>query len=152
MKRREFIALFGGVGIAWPLAAYAQQTDRMRHIGVVAAYAESDPEAQTRVIAFRQALGGLGWIEGRNIAFFHEFTECFRNFHRRHDTAPFVLAGRALRALVFSPADSRRRGKFNMAPSIVQCNINGKTILVMLVSLGQAYVSITKDFYGFTVG
>ena len=68
MRRREFIALFGGVGIAWPLAAYAQQTERMRRIGVVAAYAESDPEAQTRVIAFRQALGGLGWIEGRNVA------------------------------------------------------------------------------------
>jgi len=68
MRRREFIALFGGVGIAWPLAAYAQQTERMRRIGVVVAYAESDPEAQTRVTVFRQALGGLGWIEGRNVA------------------------------------------------------------------------------------
>ncbi len=67
MRRREFILLVGGAAAAWPLAAYAQQTERMRRIGVVVAYAESDPEAQTRVIAFRQALGGLGWIEGRNV-------------------------------------------------------------------------------------
>ena len=65
--RREFIAFLCGVAVAWPLAAYAQQTERMRRIGVVVAYAESDPEAQTRVTAFRQALGGLGWIEGRNV-------------------------------------------------------------------------------------
>ena len=67
MRRREFILLVGGAAAAWPLAAYAQQTERMRRIGVVVAYAESDPEAQTRVTAFRQALGGLGWIEGRNV-------------------------------------------------------------------------------------
>src|SRR6266487_4742426 len=67
MRRREFITLLGGAAVSWPLAARAQQTERMRRIGVVVAYAESDPEAQTRVIAFRQALGGLGWIEGRNV-------------------------------------------------------------------------------------
>ena len=68
MRRRDFIALLGGAVAAWPLAVRAQQTERMRRIGVVLAYAESDPEAQTRVIAFRQALEGLGWIEGRNVA------------------------------------------------------------------------------------
>jgi ABC-type uncharacterized transport system substrate-binding protein len=67
MKRREFIALLGGAA-AWPLAARAQQTVRVRRIGVLAAYAENDPEAQVRVVAFRQALQGLGWTEGRNIA------------------------------------------------------------------------------------
>jgi len=67
VRRREFITLLGGAAVSWPLAARAQQTERMRRIGVVVAYAESDPEAQTRVIAFRQALGGLGWIEGRNV-------------------------------------------------------------------------------------
>jgi putative tryptophan/tyrosine transport system substrate-binding protein len=68
MRRREFIALLGSAPAAWPLAAPAQQTERMRRISVVVAYAEGDPEAQTRVIAFRQALEGLGWIEGRNVA------------------------------------------------------------------------------------
>jgi putative tryptophan/tyrosine transport system substrate-binding protein len=68
MKRRAFITLLGGAAAAWPLAARAQQGERMRLIGVLAAYAENDPEAQARIVAFRQALQGLGWTEGRNIA------------------------------------------------------------------------------------
>jgi putative tryptophan/tyrosine transport system substrate-binding protein len=67
MKRREFMTLLGGAA-AWPLAARAQQAERVRRIGVLAAYAENDPEAQARVVAFRQALQGLGWTEGLNIA------------------------------------------------------------------------------------
>ena len=67
MRRREFITLLGGAA-AWPLAARAQQGERVRRIGVLAAYAENDPEAQARIVAFRQALQGLGWTEGRNIA------------------------------------------------------------------------------------
>src|SRR5262245_51192599 len=67
IRRREFITLFASAA-AWPLAARAQQGERVRRIGVLAAYAENDPEAQVRVVAFRQALQGLGWTEGRNIA------------------------------------------------------------------------------------
>ena len=66
MRRREFITLLGGAA-AWPLAARAQQPDRMRRIGVLMAYAESDPEAQALVAAFREGLQKLGWTEGRNI-------------------------------------------------------------------------------------
>src|SRR5262245_20462709 len=67
IRRREFITLFASAA-AWPLAARAQQGERVRRIGVLAAYAQNDPEAQVRVVAFRQALQGLGWTEGRNIA------------------------------------------------------------------------------------
>jgi putative ABC transport system substrate-binding protein len=67
MRRREFITLIGGASAAWPLAARAQQPDRMRHIGVLMAHAESDPEFQTYVSAFREGLQKLGWTEGRNI-------------------------------------------------------------------------------------
>jgi ABC-type uncharacterized transport system substrate-binding protein len=67
VRRRQFITLLGGAA-AWPLASGAQQAERVRRIGVLAAYAENDPEAQVRVVAFRQALQGLGWTEGRNIA------------------------------------------------------------------------------------
>jgi putative ABC transport system substrate-binding protein len=66
MKRREFITLLGGAA-AWPLAARAQQTERMRRIGVLMGYAESDSDAQAKVAAFREGLQKLGWAEGRNI-------------------------------------------------------------------------------------
>jgi putative ABC transport system substrate-binding protein len=65
--RRQFMTLLGGAAVAWPLAARAQQPCGMRRIGVLAAYAEHDPEAQVRVTAFRQALQGLGWAEGGNV-------------------------------------------------------------------------------------
>jgi putative ABC transport system substrate-binding protein len=67
MRRREFITLIGGAAAAWPLAARAQQPERMRRIGVLMGYAESDQEAQAWVAAFREGLQKLGWTEGRNI-------------------------------------------------------------------------------------
>jgi putative ABC transport system substrate-binding protein len=67
MRRREFITLRGGATAAWPLAARAQQRERMRRIGVLVAYAESDPEAQARIAALRQGLRELGWTEGHNL-------------------------------------------------------------------------------------
>jgi putative ABC transport system substrate-binding protein len=66
VRRREFIAHLGGA-VAWPLAARAQQSQRMRRIGMLAGLAEDDPEAQARVAAFVQGLDQLGWIRGRNI-------------------------------------------------------------------------------------
>ncbi len=67
MRRREFITLLGGAVASVPLAARAQQPERMRRIGVMVANAESDPEGQARIMAFRQGLRELGWIEGRNV-------------------------------------------------------------------------------------
>jgi putative ABC transport system substrate-binding protein len=68
MKRREFIGLVGGAATAWPLAARAQQTERMRRIGVLMGYAESDPAARTFVEAFVRGLQELGWTDGRNVS------------------------------------------------------------------------------------
>jgi len=67
VRRRAFIALLGGAAVAWPLAARAQQLQRVRRIGVLIGYAGTDAETQSRVGAFRQKLQELGWIEGRNI-------------------------------------------------------------------------------------
>jgi putative tryptophan/tyrosine transport system substrate-binding protein len=67
VRRREFITFLGGATAVWPLAARAQQPDRMRLIGVVMAYAESDSTAQSWLAAFRAALAKLGWTEGSNL-------------------------------------------------------------------------------------
>ena len=67
MKRREFITLLGGAAAAWPLAARAQQPERMRRIGMLMTSAADDPEAQPRFAAFGQGLQRLGWTEGRNV-------------------------------------------------------------------------------------
>src|SRR5215470_17547346 len=64
--RREFITILGGAA-AWPLAAHAQQPDRVRRIGVLMILTADDPEGHARLAAFAQALQGLGWIVGHNV-------------------------------------------------------------------------------------
>src|SRR6516165_10366154 len=66
MRRREFIAGLGGAA-AWPLAARAQQGDRVRRIGVLMGLDENDPEGKRRYSAFTQALATLGWTDPRNV-------------------------------------------------------------------------------------
>jgi putative ABC transport system substrate-binding protein len=65
--RRQFIALVGGAAAAWPLAARAQQPDRVRRIGVLMGYPENDLEGPAFFAAFREGLQKLGWVEDRNI-------------------------------------------------------------------------------------
>jgi putative tryptophan/tyrosine transport system substrate-binding protein len=72
MKRREFMILLGGAA-AWPLAARAQQPDRVRRVGVLMGIAD-DPEGQARVMVFKQALHALGWREGRNVQFIYRWS------------------------------------------------------------------------------
>ena len=86
MQRREFITLLGGAAAAWPLAARAQQSDRMRRIGVLQILAAGDPEWQICFAAFKQGLQELGWLDGRN------FTFEFRNADGRVDRLPALAA------------------------------------------------------------
>jgi putative ABC transport system substrate-binding protein len=67
MRRRDFVALLGSTAIAWPLAAQAQQPDRIRLVGMLMGFAETDPTARSMVAAFRGALPKLGWTEGKNL-------------------------------------------------------------------------------------
>jgi putative tryptophan/tyrosine transport system substrate-binding protein len=67
MRRRDFIKVVGGSAVTWPLAARAQQGERMRLIGVLMAWPGSDPRAPSWLAAFRDALAKLGWREGNNI-------------------------------------------------------------------------------------
>ena len=66
MPRREFIAGFAGAAV-WPLAAHAQQGERMRRIGVLMGSDENDPEAKARLAGFTQGLAASGWTDGRNL-------------------------------------------------------------------------------------
>jgi ABC-type uncharacterized transport system substrate-binding protein len=66
-RRRAFITLIGGAAAGWPLAAWAQQSERLRRIGVLMSIAADDPAAQARLAAFLQGLQQLGWTEGRNV-------------------------------------------------------------------------------------
>jgi putative tryptophan/tyrosine transport system substrate-binding protein len=67
VRRRQFIVGLGGAAVAWPLAARAQQGDRMRRVGVLMGYDENDLVAKPRLSAFTQALADLRWTDGRNV-------------------------------------------------------------------------------------
>ena len=75
MKRREFITVLGGAALTWPLAARAQQTPRMRRVGVLIPFPDDrEPLVKDYLLAFKQRLHELGWDEGRNIRFDYRFT------------------------------------------------------------------------------
>jgi ABC-type uncharacterized transport system substrate-binding protein len=67
MKRRDFIAILGSMGAAWPVAVRAQQPERVRHISMLNALELDDPEAQARIAVFKQTLQQLGWAVGSNL-------------------------------------------------------------------------------------
>ena len=69
MKRRKFMILLGSAA-AWPVAARAQQPDRVRRVGVLMGISDG-PEGQVRIAVFRQELHALGWTEGRNVQFIY---------------------------------------------------------------------------------
>src|SRR5215467_12641974 len=72
IRRREFMILLGAAA-AWPLAARAQQPDRVRRVGVLMGIAD-DFEGQARMAVFRQKLQALGWTEGRNVQFIYRWS------------------------------------------------------------------------------
>jgi putative ABC transport system substrate-binding protein len=91
MRRRDFITLLGGAA-AWPLAASAQQTDRMRRVGVLFPLAADDPQSQRRMTAFVQGLQELGWTDGRNIRIDTRWTAGDTDRMRRHAAELVALA------------------------------------------------------------
>ena len=74
IRRRAFITLLGGAAAAWPLVAQAQQSERVRRVGIVMPYPEGDSENEARVRAFKQELAKLGWTDGGNIRFDERWT------------------------------------------------------------------------------
>jgi ABC-type uncharacterized transport system substrate-binding protein len=92
MRRREFIGVLGGAAVAWPLAARAQQTERVRRIGVLQLLAENDPETVARHGAFEHALQALGWTVGRNLRIDYRYGGDDAN-RLRNDAAELVALG-----------------------------------------------------------
>src|SRR5258708_7555253 len=74
MRRREFITLVGGGAAAWPLAARAQQGDRIRRVGMLLAFTENDPDMRARISAFRQPFTDLGWTDVRHVRIDYPFS------------------------------------------------------------------------------
>jgi ABC-type uncharacterized transport system substrate-binding protein len=104
MKRREFITLLGGAA-AWPLAAQAQQRERMRRIGVLMNFPMNDAVARARIAAFQQALQQLGWVEGGNLRTEYLWTEggadeLYRSAQELVALSPEVIVGAGSPTLV----------------------------------------------------
>jgi putative tryptophan/tyrosine transport system substrate-binding protein len=91
MRRRDVIALLGGA-VAWARAARAQRRAQMRRIGVFMNYAEDDPQSQTRIVAFLQALQELGWTAGRNVHIDYRWGVGDADRNRRNATELVALA------------------------------------------------------------
>ena len=91
LGRRQFIGLLGGAA-AWPLAAHAQQSERMRRIGVLMSRAADDPQGQARRAAFQQALQQFGWSDGRNVRFDIRWDESDADRARRYAQELVALA------------------------------------------------------------
>jgi putative tryptophan/tyrosine transport system substrate-binding protein len=90
-SRREFITLLSGAA-TWPLAARAQQQERMRRIGVLMSQPAGDPVAQARSAAFLQGLQELGWTIGRNVQIEHRWD--LDEAHHRRNVAELVALAR----------------------------------------------------------
>src|SRR5580704_18158512 len=92
MRRREFITLLGGAAVAWPRAAYAQQADRMRRVGVHLNRVADDPEEQARLAVFLQPLQELGWTDGRNVRIDYRWAAADANRSRTYAAELVALA------------------------------------------------------------
>jgi putative tryptophan/tyrosine transport system substrate-binding protein len=92
MRRRDFIVLTGGAAALAPLAALAQQAERMPRIGVLVAAAADDPESQARIAAFAQRLAQLGWADGRNVRIDTRWATTNSDDIRRHAIELAALA------------------------------------------------------------
>jgi putative ABC transport system substrate-binding protein len=131
MRRRQFITMFGGAAAAWPLAARAQQGERMRRIGVLMGYAESDAAAQAQVAAMRQELRKLGWDEGRNIHIDVRFP------------AADVAKARAVVMELISLTPDLLVSNTNLVTAVVQAEIRTIPIVFIFVGdpVGSGFVS-----------
>ncbi|HKD28563.1 MAG TPA: ABC transporter substrate-binding protein [Xanthobacteraceae bacterium] len=123
IRRREFIFTLCGAAAAWPLAAHAQQGERMRRLGVLMLPAESDFRAQALLAALRQGLLQFGWIEGRNL-----------RIELRYSDVDFARVRANARELVGVAPDVIVTGT---APTTRALQARTKTIPIVFLSVGD---------------
>ena len=92
MRRRDFIAFVGGAAAAWPLAARAQQPERIRRIGVLSGPAADDQDLKVRLAVFQQRLQQLGWSDGHNVRIDYRFAAANPENYRRYAAELAALA------------------------------------------------------------
>jgi len=148
MRRRNFITLLGGAA-AWPLAARAQQGERMRRIGVLLSLSASDPQGQARLNAFVQGLQQLGWIEGQNVRIDTRWSEGDADRSRRYAAELIALAPDVILASGGSVAGSLLRATrtvpvvFTLTPDPV-----GAGFVASLARPGGNATGFTQIEYG----
>ena len=92
MRRRDFITGIAGSAAAWPLAARAQQAERMRRIGVLSGLAADDQDNNVRLAAFQEQLHQLGWTAGQNVRIDYRFAAGNAERHRKYAAELVALA------------------------------------------------------------
>ena len=135
LRRREFIALLGGAAAAMPLAARAQQAERMQRIGVLMNVAADDAEGRGRVAAFQQTLQQLGWADGRDVRIDYRWASDAVRFHRYAEEllalAPDVILASA------TPSVQALRQVSRTVP-IVFANVGDPVALVVAQLVGRS--------------
>jgi len=131
MRRREFITL-GAAVATWPLAARAQQGERMRRIGVLLAATADDPEFQPRMKAFQQGLALLGWIDGRNVQIDTRWAATNADDIRKHAVELAALAPDAILA---------GSGTTTVAPLLQATRTVPIVFVVVIDPVGAGFVS-----------
>jgi putative ABC transport system substrate-binding protein len=151
MKRREFITLLVSAAVSWPLAAQAQQPERMRRIGVLMQYAASDPEGQIRAKALTQELQKLGWKVGLNLQIDYRWAGGDRDRFRHH-AADLVKLKNELVVAVSTAAVKALQRESKTVP-IVFTQVSdplGQEIVKSLAKPGGAVTGFTN--YDRTIG
>jgi putative ABC transport system substrate-binding protein len=141
MRRREFITLLGGAAAAWPVAARAQQPERMRRVGVLMNFPADDPEAPARLTAFAQGLQQLGWTDGRNLRIDYRWGAADADRGRRFAVELVALAPDVMLASAF-PATAALKQTTHTVP-IVFVNVVDPVGAGLVDSLAQPGGNVT---------
>ena len=131
MRRREFFTLLGGAAAAWPLAARAQQGERVRRIGVLMPLAADDPEATPASRRFPEACRQLGWTDGRNLRIDIRWgggdaDRLRKNAAELVALAPDVILAAGGAAVAAAPGDPHRADRIRAASSIRSARLRRK--------------------------